>query len=366
MLGGPPNPMSTYTFVNSTDAGRHGPTARTAIKRQAMRDIGIARKRSGNYGKRNLRQLPIFIEAGSSPHDSKSTSSGDDETSELSSKSSVDLLPVATLHNCTETTNDRQPGHIKQGCQIFAEYESLVSDLEPSNVRVPSLRLGTNTTELQENGLAIHCTDRGSALRLHGFESLRHKRSTTKYEDKLQRPAYDGRAPTPSMYYGATANLTIQSTANFHLGNFERLRIEEDFDILNLSPLTGLHLGRAGIEYFTSDNFQAKAIFQQKQWSYLSYIPSRYGHTQCLSQATDCVVARLRWMVSSGYRSEETVVLSLYNKALKSLQVALNDPQQCVQPETLCATELLTLFEAWNPSPASLGPSLLTSALAFR
>lgn len=165
------------------------------------------------------------------------------------------------------------------------------------------------------------------------------------------------------MYYGATANLTLQrSPANFHLGSFERLRIEEDFDILNLSPLAGLHLGRAGIEYFTSDNFQAKAIFQQKQWSYLSYIPTRYGHVQCLSQATDCVVARLRWMVSSGYYADETTVLSLYTKALKSLQVALNDPQQCVQPETLCATELLTLFEAWRPSPAPLWPSVLTSA----
>jgi hypothetical protein len=39
------------------------------------------------------------------------------------------------------------------------------------------------------------------------------------------------------------------------------------------------------------------------------------------------------------------MVLSLYGKALESLQDALNDPRQCIEPETLCATELLTLFE---------------------
>jgi len=40
--------------------------------------------------------------------------------------------------------------------------------------------------------------------------------------------------------------------------------------------------------------------------------------------------------------------LAQYSKALRALQVALNDEAQRYTPETLCATQLLGMFEVRN------------------
>lgn len=139
--------------------------------------------------------------------------------------------------------------------------------------------------------------------------------------------------------------LAESRTGSLSLSRYEWLRVKAGFDILNISPLTSLHIGRAAVEYFITDPSRLTQLLRYKQWSYLSYLPSRYGHGSCLDHATDCVVARLRQMVSPATHYDEARVVSLYVKALKSLQLALDDPSQCLQPETLCATELLTLFE---------------------
>jgi hypothetical protein len=142
------------------------------------------------------------------------------------------------------------------------------------------------------------------------------------------------------------ANNSPQNTGNLHFTKYERLRIEEGFDLLNLSSLTTLHLGRPAMEHFTKNLAEAKGVFDlSKHWSYLHHLPSRYGYVECLTLATDCVVARLKQMVLGRDNSEDEYVISLYVKALKSLQIALDDPEQSLHAETLCATELLSLFE---------------------
>ena len=80
----------------------------------------------------------------------------------------------------------------------------------------------------------------------------------------------------------------------------------------------------------------------------LTFIPSRYGHVPSLSHATDCVVAKLQQVIEPPTRRKaaaESAVLLCYNKALRALQADLDDKDRSLMPETLCATELLCIFE---------------------
>lgn len=111
--------------------------------------------------------------------------------------------------------------------------------------------------------------------------------------------------------------------------------------LLSLAPLTGLRLGLAtcGPDIPGRVRLGSTKIF--------SFIPSRYGQVPALSYATDCVVAKRRSMIlgESGKHVAGLKALAQYSKALRALQVALDDEKQRCSPETLCATQLLGMFE---------------------
>src|SRR6266511_3338438 len=82
----PSDTAPKFTFINSTKGSRtHSAAARTVIRQHAMRDIGAARRRSNTYGKRNLRQLPVFVDATAQP-----------AVSELPAGDGVTRLPLRT------------------------------------------------------------------------------------------------------------------------------------------------------------------------------------------------------------------------------------------------------------------------------
>ncbi|KAK1757097.1 hypothetical protein QBC47DRAFT_412430 [Echria macrotheca] len=116
--------------------------------------------------------------------------------------------------------------------------------------------------------------------------------------------------------------------------------------LLSLAPLAGLRLGLAicaapGVS-------RAPRLGSTKVFS---FIPSRYGHVSALTSATDCVVAKRRAMITGTRETEtEADVLAHYSKALRALQVALDDDKQRCTPETLCATQLLGVFELLSVS----------------
>jgi hypothetical protein len=127
---------------------------------------------------------------------------------------------------------------------------------------------------------------------------------------------------------------------------FELMKIEYGVDILDLSGLITIHVGRAAARILSSDRALLVRLLRCKQqWSYLSYLPSRYGYNACLDDAMRCVAAKMRQIVFSADQQPSSIVLSLYGKALKSLQAAVNDPVSCLEPNVLCATEILALFE---------------------
>ncbi|RKP04735.1 hypothetical protein THASP1DRAFT_5879, partial [Thamnocephalis sphaerospora] len=81
---------------------------------------------------------------------------------------------------------------------------------------------------------------------------------------------------------------------------------------------------------------------------FLSFIPSRYDHVSSLRYATDCIIAKLeQLMLPVERRTAQTniTVLLRYQRALKELQMALDSEEDRTSAETLCATQLLGVFE---------------------
>jgi hypothetical protein len=133
---------------------------------------------------------------------------------------------------------------------------------------------------------------------------------------------------------------------------YELTSIKHDFDILDLSALATLHVGRFTRAALSQNPEHLVHQLRSKydpQITYFSYLPSRYEQIGVLSDAADCVMARARYIVSPN-KNWESAVLSFYVKALYSLQKALDCPKLRYKPETLCATEILALYELLDPS----------------
>ncbi|KAH8121652.1 hypothetical protein LI328DRAFT_171448 [Trichoderma asperelloides] len=124
--------------------------------------------------------------------------------------------------------------------------------------------------------------------------------------------------------------------------------------LLNLMPLTGLRLGVGTLSHYLYEPTQPKDAIVSAQASsqrLLSFIPSRYGHVRLLRHATDCVIAKLQYLSQPEENRSikgDLKALMHYQKALKALQEALLDEREWAKPETLCATQLLGIFEALN------------------
>ena len=126
---------------------------------------------------------------------------------------------------------------------------------------------------------------------------------------------------------------------------YELTSIKSEFDILDLSTLATTHINRAGRAALSQNPYHLiHQLRSSKQQSYLSFLPSLYGQISCLSDATDCVIARARQLISPN-KNWEAAVIAFYVKALDSLQKALDCPNQRYKPEVLCATEILAMYE---------------------
>lgn len=129
--------------------------------------------------------------------------------------------------------------------------------------------------------------------------------------------------------------------------------ITEYFSILNLAPLTGLRLGVTTLSFFTKDSsniIQALSPSIPGSQKLLSLILPRYGQVLSLSLAVDCIVVKLKQMIrndSSESTSGQIIVLHRHTKALERVQHDLNDRNQWMSSETLCAIQLLGVFDVY-------------------
>ncbi|TVY32632.1 Uncharacterized protein LSUB1_G007880, partial [Lachnellula subtilissima] len=277
-------PKMEFQFVNSTI---HAPTVprdlaiRALIRKQAMKKASAARRRDGNYGKHNLRQLPVFV---------------------------VDQ----------ENNNGQTPVEVKQ--------QSRSPDESASSSSASKKSIGPCTG-------GKHVEEKHKAVRSNGNKA-----------DK------NGNGNGVDRQRWLAQTLTNNVPGSLSAKGYELTSMKSDFDILDLSTLATLHIGRAARAALSQNPYHL--IYQlrsRKQWSYLSYLPSLYGHVPCLSDAADCVIARARQIISP-HENWEAAVITFYVKALDSLQKALDNPKQRYKPEVLCATEILALYELLDPS----------------
>lgn len=126
---------------------------------------------------------------------------------------------------------------------------------------------------------------------------------------------------------------------------YELLRIEYDLDFLSLSALTSLHTGRHTAQVLHSAPESLSEVLKCTQWSYFSYLPFRFGYNLCLDDASRCLASRVTGWLRNGAVAPDQTTISLHNKALQSLQTAIEDPVECLQPEVLCAIQMLAMHE---------------------
>lgn len=78
---------------------------------------------------------------------------------------------------------------------------------------------------------------------------------------------------------------------------------------------------------------------------YLEYLPARLGRNRALDSTIDCVARALRNLCLPADGRSNVGILQSYSKALKHLQKNLEDSGDYLSAETLCATQLLGIFE---------------------
>lgn len=130
---------------------------------------------------------------------------------------------------------------------------------------------------------------------------------------------------------------------------------EEGRTLLSLSPLTAIHIGRLAIRNTSAAMSLSNHTLcpKQEQSSYVFHVPCRLGHDNALDDAARCVYAAFRELNTAGMSrlSHSSTSITLYTRALRSLQRALYDAKRSHKAETLCATALLGIFEYLTQDP---------------
>jgi hypothetical protein len=128
------------------------------------------------------------------------------------------------------------------------------------------------------------------------------------------------------------------------LSGVDRMVADYDINPVHFSALTNIQLGGVAASVLSHEPERLQHLLGGQHWSYFSFVPSRFGHYPFLDDAVRCLVAKVRSMVTSSAEAE-SVVLSHYGKALKSLQEAVQDPNLAMGPDVLGATGILSVFE---------------------
>ena len=180
--------------------------------------------------------------------------------------------------------------------------------------------------------------------------TVQYQEQTTKTITSESDPSQSAAAKptvTPLLEHASLQRPTIPS--GMPLAGYEAMRAESNVDILDLSALTTYHVSRVTAQQLATKPSYLINILRHRQWSFLSYVPSRWGNTLCLDHAVRCVVSRVQDYLSSPTGLPSPQSLKQYAVAIASLQKALGDPHQATSPNVLCATEVMALHEVALP-----------------
>jgi len=229
-----PTPNS-FVFIDQSEAATERLTGakRKAIRKQAMRDAGLARRERGGNGKINRRQFPLFV----------------------------------------------------GGAGDLSEVEMRLSIQSPK-------------TDAREDG--------------------EHERY-------------------PDTAWGIPLTLSRQG--------YERVRMEFDFDVICLSPLTTVHFSRAVASTIANDPVRLRQMMAQPVISsFIHQIPCQFEDSRLLQIASRWAMARAQRVFNPYTKIREEKVIMLLGDLLQELRKALEDPMRCVAADTICVSQLLAML----------------------
>jgi hypothetical protein len=243
------------------------PEVRTTIRKQAMKDVGAARKRRGNNGRVNRVQYPVFDRRTDVPNEMVGNGSNDirERTSIVSRAGAKPTSPI-TAELATEVTASRELIRFDHATLSVGQYWTLL----------PSL---------------------------------------------------------------------IVNPAN----NYEALRAEHHFDVMDLCSLTTFHIGRSTILAIAQNSNLLGTLLGKQMSSYLNFVPSRYGHKPYLTAIVNCVTAKARDTLYPSGASFSATVMKMYAKALRAIQKAVSDEEASRDADLLCAVQMLSFYEVCGP-----------------
>lgn len=253
---------NSFHFINATGPKvPKDPALRTLIRKQAMKDVGLARKKRGGYGRVNLRQLPS------------------DTNTSVSKRSS---------ENSGDSTDTDQHSRVTPDSDSASSGPTTDTDATtPDDQLVVTRQMHT------------WLADQDWLMPLNG------------------PPATD----------------------------YERLRMKYHFDIRDLSILTSFNIGKGTMLAISSNPELLTTLLGSEMQSYLQFIPSRYGHKPFLTAVIDCLSAKVHSKLYPRNEMFEGMILRMYAKALAKLQVAVAGDESSLDPDLLCAIQMLSLHE---------------------
>jgi hypothetical protein len=128
------------------------------------------------------------------------------------------------------------------------------------------------------------------------------------------------------------------------LSGFERLTAETGVNILDLSNLTTIQVGHIATSVLR-ERIHLTDLIKSRKLSYLTHVPAKFGSSPCLDDAVRCVAAKACRVLAGFEQGGRSTELSSYGKALRGIQAAINLPGECLDPDVLCAVEILGLYE---------------------
>jgi hypothetical protein len=256
--------------------------------------------------------------------------------------------PVKGISKVTQTKIRRQ------AMKAVAAARRQAGQYGKHNLRQSAVSFAQTDLDLSPTAVPIRIRDtRGAAV---------HKRSIAATDGGVE-----GRDQIPNQANARPAadrqtDITLYSlTSPVPLTGIELFMKHYSVRPADLSALTSIRMAPVAAQAFTTDPRTLKDLLSCRQWSYFEYLYARYGHSPCLDDAIRCLIVASQAVLAPSSKTSNAAVLSHYGTALKSLQKAINDPTRWSDPDTLCAANMLQLFDVSPSCPCLSGWGILTA-----
>jgi hypothetical protein len=260
-----------FQFIVSTGPQiPDNPEVRTIIRKQAMKDVAVARKKRGDY------------------------------------------RPVSSMqYRVLDNSTDTQKRTVRHSLGVSGESTSLAS------------RANSRSTAHFTTGSVTKMTASREVMRLD--PSSASLACVEQYETWLPSPASN---PT---------------------NGYEALRAKYHFDITDLCLLTSFHVGQGTMSAMARDSSLLGTLLGKQMSSYLSFVPSRYGHKPYLTAVVDCLIAKAHGTLYPHNAGISATMIRMYGKALRAVQEAIGDGEASRDADLLCAVQMLSFHEVCRP-----------------